>query len=105
MQKVLYSDNESTHKTVNRIVSSRLSSFQAFSSLDFIWRLASNFHNKVYYHNQPTDLGSYFNHPCGYMLLKANEEMGEAGLALRSASQIEATSILALASSVGAMIE
>ena len=28
------------------------------------------------------------------MLLKANEEMGEAGLALRSVSQIEATSIL-----------
>ena len=32
---------------------------------------------------------------CGYILLKAYEEMGEAGLASRDASQIEATSILA----------
>ena len=32
----------------------------------------------------------------GHMLLKVNEEMGEAGLAVRSASQIERTSILAL---------
>jgi hypothetical protein len=32
----------------------------------------------------------------GYLLLKTNEEMGEAGLAARSASQIELTSILAL---------
>ena len=30
----------------------------------------------------------------GYMLLKANEEKGEAGLASRSVPQIEATSIL-----------
>ena len=31
----------------------------------------------------------------GYVLLKDNEEMREAGLALRSASQIELTSVLA----------
>ena len=31
----------------------------------------------------------------GQMLLKANEEKGEAGLAARSVPQIEATSILA----------
>jgi hypothetical protein len=33
---------------------------------------------------------------CGYLLLLTNEEMGEARLAPRSASQIELTSILAL---------
>ena len=32
----------------------------------------------------------------GYLLLQTNEEMGEAGLAVRSASEIERTSILAL---------
>ena len=50
------------------------------------------------------DLSSSFNHPHGYMLLKTNEEMGEAGLAARQASQIEPSS-LTRASSVGAMIE
>ena len=49
---------------------------------DCIWRLATNF--KVHYHHQldwSVDLSSSFNHPRGYMLLKTNEEMGEAGLA------------------------
>ena len=32
----------------------------------------------------------------GYLLLSTNEEMGEAGLAARSASEIELTSILAV---------
>ena len=48
----------------------------------------------------------------GYLLLYTNEEMGEAGLSVRSASEIERSSILALgrrslahASSVGAIIE
>ena len=39
---------------VNRIISSHLSSFHVyFPSLDFIWWLVTNFHNKVHYHNWP----------------------------------------------------
>ena len=41
------------------------------------------------------DLSSSFNHSRGYMVLKTKEEMGEAGLAARQASQIEPSSILA----------
>ena len=41
------------------------------------------------------DLSSPFNHPYGYMLIKTNEEMGEAGLGALWASQIEPSSILA----------
>ena len=72
------------------------------SSLDFIWRLATNF--KVHSHNHldwSVELSSSFNHshghmllktndkmPRGYILLKSNEEMGEAGLTVLRASQI-----------------
>ena len=40
------------------------------------------------------NLTSSFNHPRGYMLLKPNEKMGEAGLAARQALQKEPSSNL-----------
>jgi hypothetical protein len=49
------------------------------------------FHKMVYYHDQPTSV-----HLSMCMILKANEETEEVGLAARSAPQMEATSILAL---------
>jgi hypothetical protein len=64
--------------------------------LDFIWQLTTNF--KVHYHHQldwSVNLSLFFNHPRGYMLLKTNEDIAEAGLATRQASQIEPSSILA----------
>ena len=91
MHKVLYS----TDKTVNWIpFSSSLLLPQAsfFTSLDFIWWLATNF--TVHYYNR-LECGRQFIFKSltwdmllknneemarGYMLLKSNEEMGEAGL-------------------------
>jgi hypothetical protein len=73
-------------KGSTKFVSSDLSSFRLLRFLDIIWWMATNFN--VHYHKQQdwsVNLSSSFNHPRGYMLLKTNEEMGEAGLA----SQIE----------------
>ena len=67
-------------------------------SNDLSFRSSLLLHFKVHYHHQldwSVDLNSSFNQPGGYMLLKTNEEMGEAGLAECQATITEPSSILA----------
>ena len=73
---------------VNRIISCHLSFFQVFSSLN----LYGDWHLTLHSITTMTDNTVRLSVTHVGII---NEEMGEAGLAARSASQIELTSILA----------